>query len=341
MNSLAVSLLSFVLLAAKVISLTGLVLAGIGIYALYRMTIWCVGGLFGRKSCRRASPIRPVRAAPFAARYHRTPPPPPRPQPQPRAVPAAAARVAPVNSESGYRKSKATPSWSQLGIALVFFGIVALCFRAKELVVTEAKPVLNQRPPAPVKTVKGRPAAPVPVPVPAVEIHNPTPIVPDASWTGHGVGITLESARQSALIDAYHQFLEYLKDQNPPIEWSPASPDFVLQHLKTEWKEEKIREDDEIAKLRKLPTTYETTLAVAVLPKHREAILKLDQRYHSEQRMLWLGQVLGCVIALLAGIAGYVRLDEWTKGYYSGWLRLLAVGFVGAAGAGLWFLLGR
>ena len=36
---------------------------------------------------------------------------------------------------------------------------------------------------------------------------------------------------------------------------------------------------------------------------------------------------------MLGAVAGYVRLDEWTKGYYTGRLRLAAVVLIGLAGA--------
>jgi len=44
---------------------------------------------------------------------------------------------------------------------------------------------------------------------------------------------------------------------------------------------------------------------------------------------------LGLVTVLLGAVAGYVRLDEWTKGYYTGRLFLAAVAVVVAAGAGV------
>jgi hypothetical protein len=44
-------------------------------------------------------------------------------------------------------------------------------------------------------------------------------------------------------------------------------------------------------------------------------------------------------VSLLTAVAGYVKVDELTKGYYGGLLKLLAVGLVAGVGAAVWFLL--
>jgi hypothetical protein len=88
-------------------------------------------------------------------------------------------------------------------------------------------------------------------------------------------------------------------------------------------------------------------LAVEVGEPQYQQILRQDRKYQEEQRklraqqrkqqvlqrQLLLGKGLAGLIALLAAVAGYLRLDEMTKGYYTNWLRVAAVGFVGAVGA--------
>ena len=51
--------------------------------------------------------------------------------------------------------------------------------------------------------------------------------------------------------------------------------------------------------------------------------------------MAWAACGLGLLTILLGGIAAYIRLDEWTKGYYSGRLFLAA----SALATGLAFLI--
>ena len=64
-------------------------------------------------------------------------------------------------------------------------------------------------------------------------------------------------------------------------------------------------------------------------------ILQRDSQYRMDQRLLWAGAGLAGLVVLFGAIAGYIRLDEWSKGYYTWWLRLGALGFLGVAGAGL------
>jgi hypothetical protein len=48
--------------------------------------------------------------------------------------------------------------------------------------------------------------------------------------------------------------------------------------------------------------------------------------------------VLLVLVALFGAAAAYFRLDEATKGYYTGWLRVGALGLVALIGAGVWLL---
>jgi hypothetical protein len=48
--------------------------------------------------------------------------------------------------------------------------------------------------------------------------------------------------------------------------------------------------------------------------------------------------VLAVLVLILAAVAGYIRADEWTRGYYTGRLRVLAVGAVAAGAAAVWWL---
>jgi len=49
-------------------------------------------------------------------------------------------------------------------------------------------------------------------------------------------------------------------------------------------------------------------------------------------RMQVLARFVGVLIVLFGCVAGYIRIDEYTKGYYTGRLRALAVLLVVAAG---------
>jgi hypothetical protein len=70
----------------------------------------------------------------------------------------------------------------------------------------------------------------------------------------------------------------------------------------------------------------------------RNEFLRKDRDHRVVQRQIYLGKILAGLVVFLTAVAGYFRLDEATKGYYSGWLRLAALGLVGIVGAGIWWI---
>jgi hypothetical protein len=66
--------------------------------------------------------------------------------------------------------------------------------------------------------------------------------------------------------------------------------------------------------------------------------LETQRERHAEKRMLVAARILGCLVALFAVVAGYIRLDEFTKGFYTGWLRLAGGVLLTVVGVGLWCL---
>ncbi len=86
-------------------------------------------------------------------------------------------------------------------------------------------------------------------------------------------------------------------------------------------------------------TLYEATITADLGPHRRTEIL---QTYHHElvaRRLAILGGILAFIIACLAALAGYIRADEATKGYYTNRLRLASAAGVGAAGVLIYQLL--
>ena len=65
--------------------------------------------------------------------------------------------------------------------------------------------------------------------------------------------------------------------------------------------------------------------------------LDAQRKLRTDVRLTWTARaVLGLSILLLAGV-GYVRLDEYTQGRYTTWLRLAGVGAATTALAGTWW----
>jgi hypothetical protein len=136
-----------------------------------------------------------------------------------------------------------------------------------------------------------------------------------------GYGDTTDDAYERALKTAQTRVQVYLAEHEPSMEWSPSSNDIkplVLKRTDNEQKDEK------------LGRLQHVHLRVQITDNNLAYMRGLDRQQRAEWRMLWLGKLLAGIVALLTAVAGYTRLEEATKGYYTTWLRLGALGFVSA-----------
>jgi hypothetical protein len=126
---------------------------------------------------------------------------------------------------------------------------------------------------------------------------------------------------------------KYLQKNLPELEWQPGK-EYVSKHIlkdppKRRRSKEKAAEETDLQ-------CWEWALEIA--PGDWNDILWKDREARIQQRMGLLGKILAGLVALLAVVAGYIRLDDWTKGYYTGWLRLAAGGILAVVVTGLFWL---
>jgi hypothetical protein len=172
-----------------------------------------------------------------------------------------------------------------------------------------------------------RPVRTAPAPAAQRAKAQPKPAEVIRSWTVDGWGETPADARQMALERARR---ELLASFDHALEWKPN-----LQYIdKNLVKDSTSLEDSE----EPLKDWHGIRLAVEISRYELDAMLQNDRQLRSESRMLLLGKFLAGIVAFLGAVAGYLRLEEMTKGYYTAWLRLAAVGFVSAVGAGIWWV---
>jgi hypothetical protein len=144
-----------------------------------------------------------------------------------------------------------------------------------------------------------------------------------------------EVAKQAALNKARDTLKGYLQVQAPRVHLDP-SEGFLLSHLLSDEKIQRLKEGKEEGKW-----VVEYKMVVDD-EKYREMIRedarqsKEERELRARTRMFGLGKFLSVVVAFLAALTGYLRLEEATKGYYTAWLRLAAISFVGAVGVGMW-----
>ncbi len=82
-------------------------------------------------------------------------------------------------------------------------------------------------------------------------------------------------------------------------------------------------------------TLYKAELVLELSGADYDVLLRRVRLQEAAERdWLFTKGLLGA-LALLGAVAGYFRLDERTKGYYTGWLRVGVVAFLTAAGVGI------
>jgi hypothetical protein len=139
---------------------------------------------------------------------------------------------------------------------------------------------------------------------------------------------TVERARDDARLQLEHEVTEWLTPE-VPTQWKPPA------HLVTRM----IRKTDVHPIVRTWGTVYEATLETDFSSNARGAIVAAHEREVVARRLVTLGGSLGFVLVCLAALAGYIRADEATKGYYTHWLRAVAAAGVGASGVVIYQLL--
>lgn len=135
-----------------------------------------------------------------------------------------------------------------------------------------------------------------------------------ASWVT-GFGTTREDAIQDAVDKAHDKILIALSRQMPNLQWLPSQK-YVGTNLVKD--PQYLPSEDRPG----LGTVRKVRLRVEVTAEEKSKILQMDRRYRVEQRMLLVAKGLGVLVLLLAAVAAYIRLDEFSKGYYTLWLRL-------------------
>jgi hypothetical protein len=169
-------------------------------------------------------------------------------------------------------------------------------------------------------------------PATAVKTPNSNQPLFTANVTGKYM-ISQVEAQQDALRAAKLEVQSYLQAQSPPINWEPPL-DYVQGRLikNSLQKEEK---DFEINGETVPFCRYK--LQVEINAEDQAYIQAKAREERMERRMLGLGKLLAGLVLAFAAVAGFLRLDDRTKGFYTGWLKLGVIALAAAvAGLFLW-----
>jgi hypothetical protein len=163
-------------------------------------------------------------------------------------------------------------------------------------------------------------------------------------WTAEGSAKTDFDAEQYALEDAARVVGTYLTQSAPDVEWRPDVA--FLRGSGIVQLPGEVRE----LNLPKSGRAFEVRLRVCVLPEHLRKIREADATHRAERekadrlerverRQRGAAVGLAAVVLGMLVVAGYLRLEEATRGYSTGLLRAAAVVALVLLGAGAWALL--
>lgn len=142
-----------------------------------------------------------------------------------------------------------------------------------------------------------------------------------------------QEAKADAIDSARRVVTEFLRAQNPPIDWVP-SEEFVKKQLIKSASEKPLTKDfgPDVGLL------YQTKIRIVVTNQALTEMVQQSRLHRMQERQVDLFKVFACLVPLLVILSVYLRLEEWNKGKVSlGWLRLAAASCVGAAGSlGFW-----
>lgn len=172
-------------------------------------------------------------------------------------------------------------------------------------------------------------------------------------------------ALDDALEKARDKVAAYLEEQKLAQNWTPKLS-FVRDRLLGDLSKDDIKGEDPKGQLREIliaerfraveetrevgepgkeTETRRVWLKVAISGDNWKRIKDEIQLVENQKRlkvtksrMVFLVKILVGIVALLLTVCGYIRLDEWSKGYYTQWLKLAAVGCMVIVGLILWRL---
>ncbi len=122
----------------------------------------------------------------------------------------------------------------------------------------------------------------------------------------------------------------WLAEENVPASWSPPRR-LIDRMISSKVLVEEVKVDDF--------NVYRASVDADFSPSRKRELVEAYHRQEGGRRLAILGGGLAVILACLAGVSGYIRADEATKGYYTNHLRLLAAAGVGATGVAVYQIL--
>lgn len=166
------------------------------------------------------------------------------------------------------------------------------------------------------------------------DVVTPAPERQPIIFTVVGEGKTLEDAQEEALETARKRITEKLRSLRPSLGWQPSAG-YLREHNMTRV----IRQYERKSELTGLGLLQGVELEVTVTDRQLRDMLAEDRHERQRDRHVQTFKVLGALLAFGFLFAGYVRLEELCRGFFSGLLKVGLLASLAVVGAGLWWVL--
>jgi hypothetical protein len=184
------------------------------------------------------------------------------------------------------------------------------------------------QPPADAQADKGADARPAPPPRDAPRVDaKPAPPLFVSEEVGYGTDEN--SARKVAWEVAADRVRDYLANEAPDIHWTPTPTQLQARNMARDLGEPFLDKKTE---------HFKATVKVELTAEHLQGLREQQRLQVVQQRQRLAGLGLAGAMALLAVVGGYLRLEEKTRGFYTGLLRAAAAAVLALVGVGLWML---
>jgi hypothetical protein len=164
---------------------------------------------------------------------------------------------------------------------------------------------------------------------------TPPVAVKQAEEVVDGYGSTARDARARALENAQERVTELLRQKAGDPQWHPPAELLEPGYLEGKGviaevgKPEPSGDDKALVARYKVQLTDEYIRHAQQLARHERVL----------ERHLCLARVLGGIVAVLLVTAGFLRLEEMTRGYATQLLRLAAFALLAVTGVAIWLTL--
>jgi hypothetical protein len=148
-----------------------------------------------------------------------------------------------------------------------------------------------------------------------------------------GFGEKDDDARSRAVERACDVVADYLRDTHNETDYKPKAEYLLELKIIPPMNDLPVTN----AALTDLPNMKKATLQLQVSADSVKKMCNQAREQRAEKRQHWMGLSLAGVVAFLLVAAGYLRLEEATKGYYTGLLRLTALVLLGMAAGVIWY----